>query len=279
MDHLSSCYFCASALDRPLQTVRLADGTGGDDAAALTLCPPCRRKLERVFEVAGDDGSPRLDVTGSEAGGDEATVDADGLEWGSPGEGTDDSSADAAVDENPDEVLTEVSTDAAADEGGTGESSDVASDDTAAERDGSAETEDTADESGESGGAEDTTDESDEAEEEKSPAESTEDVPSGVESTEDEGTTTEAADDTPGGGESKQRTVLDESGGSSMSALEYNKVIRLLQNREFPVDRDEIVTIAANAYDLRRAECAAILDLAVERDVFAESDGKLYRPE
>jgi hypothetical protein len=81
----------------------------------------------------------------------------------------------------------------------------------------------------------------------------------------DEGTPTDAGD------ESAPRV--------SISALEYNKVMRLLQNRQFPVEREEIETVAANAYDLSRSECAEVIDLAVDRGLIDESGSQLTRPE
>jgi len=76
-----------------------------------------------------------------------------------------------------------------------------------------------------------------------------------------------------------------ETGGSgepartSISALEYNKVMRLLQNREFPVERGEIEVVAANAYDLAQSDCAQVIDLAVDRGLLQEDGGQLYRPD
>jgi hypothetical protein len=64
----------------------------------------------------------------------------------------------------------------------------------------------------------------------------------------------------------------------SISALEYNKVMRLLQNREFPVDRAEIETVAANAYGLAESDCAAVIDLAIDRGLLREEGGQLRRP-
>ncbi|MEF8814147.1 MAG: hypothetical protein V5A55_10060 [Halovenus sp.] len=75
---------------------------------------------------------------------------------------------------------------------------------------------------------------------------------------------------------------IEEAGDTaevSLSALEYNKVMRLLQNREFPVDRAEIETVATNAYDLSQSECAAVIDLAIDRGLLDETDGQLSRPE
>ncbi len=59
----------------------------------------------------------------------------------------------------------------------------------------------------------------------------------------------------------------------------YNKVVRLLQNRSFPVERDTVVSVATSAYGLSRRNCDATLDALVEHGVLDESeDGeRLYR--
>lgn len=65
-----------------------------------------------------------------------------------------------------------------------------------------------------------------------------------------------------------------------LSAREYRKVLRLLRNREFPIDREEIETVAANAYGLSRAECVAVIDAAIERGRLKETaDGLRPGPE
>lgn len=66
---------------------------------------------------------------------------------------------------------------------------------------------------------------------------------------------------------------------TTVSALEYNKVMRLLQNRALPADREEIEVAAANAYDLSRAECGAVIDLAVDRGLVDEDGDRLVRPD
>lgn len=60
----------------------------------------------------------------------------------------------------------------------------------------------------------------------------------------------------------------------SLSALENTKVMRLLQNREFPVDREEIRTVAVNAYDLSESQFDTVVDAAVERGLIGEENGK-----
>jgi hypothetical protein len=72
---------------------------------------------------------------------------------------------------------------------------------------------------------------------------------------------------------------VDAEDRRSISALEYNKVMRLLQNREFPIDRMELLAVAASTYDLSQAECEAVLDIAVERGLLAEDGNQLVKPD
>jgi hypothetical protein len=50
----------------------------------------------------------------------------------------------------------------------------------------------------------------------------------------------------------------------------YYKVLRLLQNREFPMDRAELTTLVTGAYDVTEPECERILDAAIERGVLVQ---------
>lgn len=58
----------------------------------------------------------------------------------------------------------------------------------------------------------------------------------------------------------------------------YGKVVRLLRNREFPIDRATVEELAASAYDLEDDEVAAIVEYALEEGEFEQRRGKLYRP-
>jgi len=51
----------------------------------------------------------------------------------------------------------------------------------------------------------------------------------------------------------------------SVSKADFRRVLRLLENRDLPVERREIETVASNAYDIPESTCAAILDAAAER--------------
>jgi len=57
----------------------------------------------------------------------------------------------------------------------------------------------------------------------------------------------------------------------------YGKVLRLLQNREFPMQRSAVSNLAAGAYDLETHEVDAIIDHAVAEGEFTEKRGKLHR--
>ena len=67
--------------------------------------------------------------------------------------------------------------------------------------------------------------------------------------------------------------------GPTLTKLEYNKVMRLLKNREFPVDRSEIREVATSAYQIDPAEFDAVIDAAIERDLLAVENGQFVDPE
>lgn len=57
----------------------------------------------------------------------------------------------------------------------------------------------------------------------------------------------------------------------------YRKVMRLLENRELPMDRQEAVDLAAEAYELDGEEVSAAIDHAVRYGRFREVGGELKR--
>jgi hypothetical protein len=69
----------------------------------------------------------------------------------------------------------------------------------------------------------------------------------------------------------QQRTV-------SPSPQTYNKVVRLLQNRDFPIERSEIEGVAAGAYDVDIEECSAVIDAAIEKGLVAQEGSHLVDP-
>lgn len=88
----------------------------------------------------------------------------------------------------------------------------------------------------------------------------------------------QAADST----ESHTGTSADDTADnplSNVSTSTYNRVIRLLQNREFPVVRDEFEELASNAYQMDRTDCSTALDAAIHKELLIEENGLLKRPE
>ncbi|ELY91256.1 hypothetical protein C483_10031 [Natrialba hulunbeirensis JCM 10989] len=71
-------------------------------------------------------------------------------------------------------------------------------------------------------------------------------------------------------------TKTDETSKPSVPQA-YPKVIRLLRNRELPMDRNAVESLAAGAYDLEAEQAEAIVDHALEQEEFTERGGKLHR--
>ncbi|MFB6140117.1 MAG: hypothetical protein ABEJ26_06755 [Halosimplex sp.] len=65
----------------------------------------------------------------------------------------------------------------------------------------------------------------------------------------------------------------------TMTRLENTKVMRLLTNREYPVDAEEFVTVAANAYQISRDDCEKVLELAAEHGLIQVKDGHIVGDE
>ncbi len=278
MDRLSSCYFCGAALDASLSEYPIVPAElhpDDDQQQTVVLCPTCRRKLGQVVEtvVGAMDGQPDSDGGAESVGdADQRTTDANGAGRGDADDGdvgwvsaedaveNDPSSPDSAsssedaTSNGPDERLLGSSNDAddgrVADEGSAtrrrrengsadsgAEGSSASTDQHAGGRSGS-----TADEGNYADGRS-----------------------ADVASDRSESTGTDEGTDDP------------TDGDPSLTRLEYNKVMRLLQNREFPVDRAEIKAVATSAYELSDAEFERIIDAAVEHDLIDERNGQLVQ--
>ena len=83
--------------------------------------------------------------------------------------------------------------------------------------------------------------------------------------------TFEAADATAGDAE---RATDDRDGGADDDDVPdgYYKVLRLLQNREFPMERADLTALVTGAYDVSEPQCDRIVETAVERGVLV-ADG------
>lgn len=261
MADLASCYFCGVALDEPVtvKSVVPTELAGPDtDAPTVALCPTCEEKLTAVTDAiveavaVGDDSTTAT----PDAGPDPLEPATDELI--DPETGASESAAsETATTETREETAdpgSSASGDGEPDTATSGDDEDEAPGEPASAADGESGTGETV--TGESG-----TDES-----------GTDKV-----GTDETGTDETGTDEAESGGDPTDRSVVE--GDHSISALEYNKVMRLLQNREFPVDRDEIVTVAASAYQVSRADCDRVIDVAIDRGLIDEAEGKLVRPE
>ncbi len=265
MEQLSSCYFCGAALDASLDEYPVIPKElhpDPDEQRTVVLCQGCRQKLGTVVEtVVGaidtESPEPRDAAAGAsrESAGD--AVDAGAAPVG------DATAADATAADDEDEW---VPSDALPDEGApaTGDADPSSADENAAAADTSstaANPDPLAGNDGESAAETESAAGADSSPESQSQSES----PS-------------AGDDSAGysSGRSAGNTTTDgpDDAGPSLTALEYNKVMRLLQNREFPVDQAEIKEVAVNAYDISESEFDAIIGAAVDKDLIGEENGK-----
>ncbi len=296
---LSSCYFCGTAIEEPLSeypVVPDAFAPSPEEQGTVVLCPSCHRKLSRVMDhvvTAVDDRQQRLDRTAGSVESDRATASND-ADAASPSA---DSAADAAgtsdglgVDDPP-----SIDDDVAEDLLGTESSSDAGeSADTGPSDEPRENTDPThADETRESTGRAhaDETEVSVEVETpDETPGEPQAD--DGI-TVDDGGASGERAGDA-GGGESNGDSAggpgttggsADDSGTSAAGSSNgppqatYNRVVRLLQNREFPVERGEIATVASNAYEIPPEDFDAVIETAVDRGVLVEDGQYLKQPE
>ena len=85
----------------------------------------------------------------------------------------------------------------------------------------------------------------------------------------------DTADAADGSAEDHEDAAATENDGEEPA--DFRKVMRFLNNREFPVDRAEVAQFAAGAYDLEDEDVREIFDYAIERGVLAEEDGRLIK--
>ncbi|RLM39537.1 hypothetical protein [Haloarcula sp. Atlit-120R] len=239
MDQLSSCYFCGGALDVSLSEYPIIPKSldpGTEEQGTVVLCSTCREKLATIVEPAVEAAKADARET-AEPAGDAGTDEQPGLldESGTPT--TDEPKpTDGAVEPTDDGSLLGADSASSAGQEQSSQSAETA--DTATKSDAT----DTV--------APNTTD--------TQTAESAE--------TDDAPATTETRDTDRG---------ADSDDSPSLTKLEYNKVMRLLQNREMPVDRGEIREVAVNAYDIDGEQFDAIIDAAVDRDLIGQDKGRL----
>lgn len=280
MEQLSSCYFCGDAPDASLEehpAVPESLRPPGEPETTVVLCPTCRRKLDAVLETvvaAVESGSGTADADASTAastapgteddpGDVESTLGDDGDLLRPIGDGETDASGDsdgasdaAAGDAaRSDEDVGKVRTDDAP-EGVGSEPADASG----ADDGGSAGPD------ADGGSADDHGDAGARGQGDKSPS--------------DDGDESGSEDEDATGGRERAEESDDADDADApdvtLTRLENTKVMRLLRNREFPVDREDFVTVASSAYEVSPRHCDKVVQLAVDHDLLREEGGQLY---
>lgn len=86
-------------------------------------------------------------------------------------------------------------------------------------------------------------------------------------------------DDGDGGGESAGPS--DPAASTAHRRTErpdgYRKVLRLLSNRDLPIDRADFESLASSAYGMELRECRAVIDHAIGEGILVDEDGRLRR--
>ncbi|WP_343772054.1 hypothetical protein [Natronoarchaeum mannanilyticum] len=290
MPDLSACYFCGAAADAQVREYDVVPDAADESLrSTATLCPGCREKLETVLSPVVRGARPsdepvdvRLEAI--EAGGADAAASTPTLEVESEDIlAAADRSRDAADDEAAAadaEDSDAANADAAS--GGTGPASGV--------ENGSATDAGAASSGADEGTASDDETDADDADplagpDADSPTDGIafgDDADASASSSADAETESESTgDDGPTAGGSDAATAS--SGGSAddvdrPDADTYNRVVRLLQNREFPVNRSEFSELASSAYDIPADECANVIDYAIKRGELVEDSGMLKKP-
>ncbi|MFB6200934.1 MAG: hypothetical protein ABEI98_02880 [Halorhabdus sp.] len=274
MDRLASCYFCGVAVEAPLEEYPVVPrdlDPSVEDQSTVVLCPDCRRKLSTIVErVVAATNDPAQTELGDAVTGD-ATLDAEDVSdtTATPGakverfdeERTNLVDFESSHDREPGTYSREASADDDTDTADPAETSadDAVSAETDDEVDGSATANTTSDPLG--------------ASNEPTPDRQQAGTAGHTESDSDVGDDT----DTDPGATAERREKVGESQDRAFSTSSYNKVVRLLQNREFPVEADEIVTVAGSAYGIGHREANEVLDALVERGVLDRDGDRLRR--
>lgn len=87
-----------------------------------------------------------------------------------------------------------------------------------------------------------------------------------------------AANDRDQASDDEESTESTESTKKSTEELPdgTRQVLRLLRNREFPINRAEIEEVARSAYDFDHGECELVIDALIDHEILRETDGQLH---
>lgn len=310
MADLRSCYFCGTGPGGSLESygvVPSALDPSPEEQRTVVLCPDCRNKLTALLRpvVEATGATPSSEAEGrtdsSLAGGD--ATPTSGRETSSV-TGLSPESIDEREETSPAATGSDETTSASGTESGDESGRPITFDDeSTGSGSGLAASSDGTDDDGvrveppERGRADpDGSEQSDsEASAQSSPDEggrpdaSTPNAASTEESTDDG-----LINDTTNDGDPDASSSDDGSDGTSQNGgppvdpsaqamlgddnEAYRKVLRLLQNRDFPVGRAEIEDLAANAYQLDPQACSDAIDAIVQKGMLVEEDGVLQRP-
>lgn len=274
MDRLASCYFCGDAVDAQLEEYSLVTSGRVETGRDVVLCPSCRQKLTAVIEEILDA------ATGGESIGSPAEVDLDD----DPLETLEGPDEDATTTNEVEQAWNgHGESPATADTSGDTGDASGGTDDTSASDD----TEDTS----ASDGADDTSKATDDMFRDTDDTSASGDERN--DSTESKGAIGTSGD-ASGGPERDEGQAASDNGESAVKATEsgdradtvrdddfkraeYNKVVRLLQNREFPVEIEEITVVARGAYGIDRDTTHTILEALIDRGILEDRGDELVR--
>lgn len=254
MRELRSCDFCDGDALGAFEVVPGELSPTETEQRRIVLCPNCRDTLETVLE-------PFLTRLGVEGGvgddnADDVTTPAATAESSTERE-TDETGAVVGSDDDRETSAQPASVDS----GARGEGITIGRGDDET-RSNESEAEETKGEELEVGVRGDEGSEVDEG--------------SGIDEGEDKGSgVDEGENEDSEGGETDENVSVANDPGDDPD--QFRKVMRLLANREFPVERSEFALLAASAYDLEDDHVARIVDRAVERGVLVDDEGTLKK--
>jgi hypothetical protein len=258
MADFEACYFCGAGPDATLAThgvVPAALSPSEDVQRSVTLCPDCREKLVAVLEpvvaAASDDAGP--------PSGRPAPEDAGLDDQGAPSSGAGPAERAASGGDPTGETTTDD-----AEAGGERTRSVDVSEDDAEEGVTIARPDDRDPVAGDDAAG-------------ANPDEADDEVAMNRTSPTDEGATTDSPGPARGPSAPADASADDGDELTGGDPEAYRKVVRLLQNREFPVQREDIVEVAAGAYDLSPGEVDGTLTTMVQKGLVTEEDGTLRR--
>jgi hypothetical protein len=252
MVEFSDCYFCGTVADDLEQYPILPAGMDPPEERQrrVVVCPTCREKLDRVIEpVVAFVGEADADGAAGEPGQETSSTDVERADAPASG-GRDDTTGEASRD----------GTDQPA-PAGTGKDPDTA----VTDEDVPAETEG---EENEDAAPEQRDEEAGDGYPEGDPSESSRSA---------QEASSEPGENSQGESSEPDRSAREASSEPAELPAEADQIFRLLGNREFPVDREEIVAVATNAYGVSREEAEAVLEALLDRDRLREENGTLYR--